>query len=79
MTFKTVEQMQDEIEQLRVDYNEAFIDGANTERAKIVAWLRDDADEFVYANLKKSDSDANIISETIVRCMIGIGKREYLK
>ena len=30
----------DEIEQLRVDLNEAFIDGAD-ERAKIVAWLRD--------------------------------------
>lgn len=41
MTFKTVEQMQDEIEQLRVDYKEAFIDGAAEERTKIVAWLRD--------------------------------------
>ena len=40
MTFKTIEQMQDEIEQLRVDYNEAFIDGSNTERAKIALWFR---------------------------------------
>jgi hypothetical protein len=30
----------DEIEQLRVDLNEAFIDGAAQERAKIVAWLK---------------------------------------
>jgi len=41
MSFKTVEQMQDEIEQLRVDYKEAFIDGAADERTKVVAWLRD--------------------------------------
>jgi hypothetical protein len=40
MRFQTVEQMQDEIEQLRVDYNESFADGAMQERAKIVAWLR---------------------------------------
>ena len=31
-----------EIEQLRVDYKEAFIDGASDERAKIVAWLQKD-------------------------------------
>jgi RecA/RadA recombinase len=30
-----------EIEQLRVDINEAFIDGAADERAKILAWLND--------------------------------------
>lgn len=60
-------------------FQEIRQEAAEKERAKVVAWLRDDADEFVYANLKKSDSDANIISETIVRCMIGIGKREHLK
>jgi hypothetical protein len=32
--------MQNEIEQLRVDYNESFADGAMQERAKIVTWLR---------------------------------------
>ena len=44
MTFKQemIDILNDEIEQLRVDYNEAFIDGANTERAKIVAWLMHD-------------------------------------
>ena len=43
MTFERemMNSLTDEIEQLRVDCNEAFIDGANTERAKIVAWLRD--------------------------------------
>jgi len=33
-------ELEDKIEQLRVDYKEAFIDGAADERAKIVAWLR---------------------------------------
>lgn len=33
-------ELETEIEQLRVDYKEAFIDGASDERAKIVAWLR---------------------------------------
>lgn len=35
-----------EIEQLRVDYNEAFIDGAAAERAKIVAWIKMVKDEY---------------------------------
>ena len=42
MTFEQemINSLTDEIEQLRVDLNEAFIDGAADERAKIVAWLR---------------------------------------
>lgn len=44
MTFQEdlIDILTNEIEQLRVDYNEASIDGAADERAKIVAWLRDD-------------------------------------
>lgn len=44
MTFQEdlIDILTNEIEQLRVDLNEAFIDGAADERAKIVAWLRDD-------------------------------------
>jgi hypothetical protein len=32
--------LNNEIEQLRVDLNEAFIDGAADERAKTIDWLR---------------------------------------
>ena len=44
MTFEQdlIDILTNEIEQLRVDYNEAFIDGKADERAKIVAWLRAD-------------------------------------
>ena len=41
MSFKTVEQMQDEVEQPRVDPKEAFIDGALEELAKMLACLRE--------------------------------------
>ena len=43
MTFQEdlIDILTNEIEQLRVDYNEASIDGAAEERAKIVAWLRE--------------------------------------
>lgn len=44
MTFQEdlIDILTNEIEQLRVDYNEASIDGAAAERAKIVAWLMHD-------------------------------------
>lgn len=35
-----INSLTDEIEQLRVDLNEAFIDGASDERAKTIDWLR---------------------------------------
>jgi hypothetical protein len=41
MSFKTVEQIQDEVEQPRVDPKEAFIDGILEELAKMLAWLRE--------------------------------------
>ena len=41
-----LEKAADEIEQLRVDYNEASIDGAADERAKIVAWIKMVKDEY---------------------------------
>lgn len=42
MTFEQemINSLTDEIEQLRVDLNEAFIDGASDERAKTIDWLR---------------------------------------
>lgn len=42
MTFEQemINSLTDEIEQLRVDFNEAFIDGASDERAKTIDWLR---------------------------------------
>jgi hypothetical protein len=42
MTFEQdlIDILTNEIEQLRVDFNEAFIDGASDERAKTIDWLR---------------------------------------
>ena len=56
MTFERemMNSLTDEIEQLRVDYNEAVIDGANGERAKIVAWLIRETKEYAATDYGKS-------------------------
>lgn len=40
MTFKTVEQMEAEYEELKEEYHKAFVAGGLDERDLIVAWLR---------------------------------------
>ena len=56
MTFKQemIDILNDEIEQLRVDYNEAFIDGKADERAKIVAWLIRETKDYAATDYGKS-------------------------
>lgn len=56
MTFEQdlIDILTNEIEQLRVDLNEAFIDGAADERAKIVAHI------FQVADRIKNDPDGKV-------------------
>ena len=61
---ESFKKVQDEIEQLRVDYNEALIDGAANERAKVIAWLQDKgAVAFAYEARKAYNSSATAIKE----------------
>lgn len=65
--------------------NEAFArhrekgreEGAAEERAKIVTWLRDDADQVVNADSPVSCAD--VIAEAIVECAVAIEAKEHLK
>ena len=51
--------------------------GAAEERAKIVAWLRDDADQVV--NADSPIYAADIVAEAIVECAQAIAEGEHFK
>ena len=56
---------------------QAFARHRMEERAKIVAWLRDDADQVVNADSPVYGAD--IIAEAIVECAVAIEAGEHLK
>lgn len=56
---------------------EAFARHRMEERAAIVAWLRDDADQVVNADGPVSCAD--VIAEAIVECAQAIAEGEHLK
>ena len=59
------------------DVVEAFARHRMEERAAIVAWLRDDADQVVNADSPVYGAD--IIAEAIVECAAAIEAGEHLK
>ena len=70
-------------EQIRAGYGDNSLDVIRfarhrmEERAAIVAWLRDDADQVVNADSPVSCAD--IIAEAIVECAIAIEAGDHLK